>query len=1307
MDFIRYYVKGIGKDRFECTPDFEIVDSRDLMVKNNEFYAFWNEQRGEWSTKVSELIKTIDRELKDFADKTRSEGLYNGAMSVAYLKSGDSKSIDKWNHYVKDQQYDNYQQLDTSVVFLDDPHERELYSSHRLSYNMEDVPTPFYDKLFHTLYDEVELEKIEWAIGSIISGDSKWIQKFFVLTGPPGTGKSTVLWLLHEKLFPGYASKIDADKIGRGDQFALETIAHNPLIGFQDEVNLSKLQENTGLNALVSHEYVTVNKKNKRQYPQKFQTLIFLCSNNDVNITDSKAGIIRRLIDIEPSGHKLSLREYKECKKQIEFELGGIAHHCLQVYLNNPSKYDDYIPHRMMRATNVVYSWIEENLDDFIERDGMTVSQAWKMYKDYVDAGDIKWRLDRIQLRNELRGYFDEFITDGYLDDGKHVRNYFYRFQSEKFAGSEKPEIEVENKEETWLLFEDQHSLLDDYLKDYPAQYANDEGKPLTSWAIVETRLHELDTRRLHYVNCPEYLVVMDFDLKNESGEKDLELNIKAASEWPRTYAELSQSGGGIHLHYIYKGDVNKLQNFIAEGIECKVYSGDASLRRRLTKCNNIPIATITSGLPLREEAKNVEKRIIFKNEKHLLNVIMKQLNKKTHSDTHQSVSMILKALDDAQAMGLPYYIPDDMRQMIREFCESSTNQADDCMRMFNKMVFENDAPEEDSIVEKPIVFFDIEVYPNKLYIVYKEPGKTCSRILNPEPDWVEEFLHSNRLIGYNNRKYDNHILWGRALGQTFKGCYLQSKEIVDNSKPDSAKSCFYRNAYGVAYADIYDIVTKKQSLKKYEIELGLPHKEMDLSWDEDVPDELDNKVFEYCENDVIATEAVWNASKADVDARMMLAEWAQLPIITPTNTLTAAIIFDGNQNKSRQALRWRDLSKPVKEWPNEATREFLQDECGRFLEPFDNESIIPYFPGYKFDGYKSTYKGFDVGEGGFVYAEPGMYTNVALIDVESMHPNSFIDEVYAGVTYTRRFKQILDLRVMVKHKLYSEAAKLFNGIFAEHLKNKSSAKMLAFALKIAINSVYGLTSAHFDNPFYNPDNRDNIVAKRGALFMIDLLEYVQGLGYTVAHIKTDSIKIPNADNDIIEKVIAFGHKYGYNFVHEATYSKMCLVNNAVYIAKYQSAEWCQEAYNYIPEDNADYSGQWTATGAQFAVPYVFKTLFTHEPIEFSDMCETKSVTTSIYLDMNPDGEHDYQFVGRVGQFTPVKQGGGLLLRKTGDGWNSVSGSKGYRWMESVDAKLLDRKDIDEGYYISLADNAYKAISKYGDVEWFLSEDVA
>ena len=274
----------------------------------------------------------------------------------------------------------------------------------------------------------------------------------------------------------------------------------------------------------------------------------------------------------------------------------------------------------------------------------------------------------------------------------------------------------------------------------------------------------------------------------------------------------------------------------------------------------------------------------------------------------------------------------------------------------------------------------------------------------------------------------------------------------------------------------------------------------------------------------------------------------------------------------------------------------------------------------------------------------------------------------------------------------------------------------MANALKTAINSVYGLTSAGFDNPFRDPRNKDNIVAKRGALFMINLKHEIQERGFTVAHIKTDSIKIPNATPAIIEFVHNYGKKYGYDFEHEATYDRMCLVNDAVYIAKYAGKEICEKQYGYIPEKNDEHPNEWTATGTQFQIPYVFKKLFSKEDILFEDMCETKSVTTALYLDMNerlPEDEHNYRFIGKVGSFCPIKEkcGGGILLREGKDKegnvkYSSATGAKGYRWLEAEMVKILEKQnDIDHNYYISMVDDAVETIKKYGDFEMFISEE--
>ena len=371
---------------------------------------------------------------------------------------------------------------------------------------------------------------------------------------------------------------------------------------------------------------------------------------------------------------------------------------------------------------------------------------------------------------------------------------------------------------------------------------------------------------------------------------------------------------------------------------------------------------------------------------------------------------------------------------------------------------------------------------------------------------------------------------------------------------------------------------------------------------------------------------------------------------------------------------------------------------------------VINSFPGYEFVDGKNMYRGDDLGKGGYVYAEPGMYGNVALLDVASMHPNSAIN-LNAFGDYTQNFKDILDTRIAIKRGNFEEAKHLFGGRLAPYLNDESSAAALAQALKIAINSVYGLTSANFDNPFRDIRNKNNIVALRGALFMRTLQDEIQKRGFKVAHIKTDSIKIPDATPEIIQFTMDFGKQYGYEFEHEATYDRMCLVNDAVYIARYASAEDCIEQYGYSPGDNKKKGGQWTATGTQFQIPYVFKKLFSKEDLEFDDLCETKSVTSTLYLDMNEDlgeDEHNYIFVGKIGRFCPIKPGcgGGILYREKEGKYYAATGTKGYRWLESEMVWELNKlNDIDEKHFIEMADTAKDTIQKYGDFEWFVSDD--
>jgi hypothetical protein len=171
------------------------------------------------------------------------------------------------------------------------------------------------------------------------------------------------------------------------------------------------------------------------------------------------------------------------------------------------------------------------------------------------------------------------------------------------------------------------------------------------------------------------------------------------------------------------------------------------------------------------------------------------------------------------------------------------------------------------------------------------------------------------------------------------------------------------------------------------------------------------------------------------------------------------------------------------------------------------------------------------------------------------MHPTS-IEILNLFGPYTEKFSELKAARLAIKRRDFESARSMLDGRLAPFLENEEQADKLSYALKIVINIVYGLTSAKFDNPFRDIRNIDNIVAKRGALFMIDLKRALQEKGDQVVHIKTDSVKIPDASQDLIEYVIEFGRQYGYEFEHEATYDRFCLVNDAVYVAGIDTVPW-------------------------------------------------------------------------------------------------------------------------------------------------------
>lgn len=1295
LDFFRVaerQLEGKKIGEIDIFPDFKVTRSEDLMVDGKAFNAIWDEEKGMWSTDEYDVQRLIDAEIDAYVPQAQNIA----KVHKKYLGNWSTNSWMAFRNYVGHLS-SNRHQLDESLTFANSEVKKKDYVSKRLPYALQEGDISAYDELMNVLYAPEERAKLEWAVGAIMAGDSKTNQKYIVLYGDKGTGKSTWLLIL-QALTEGYFTTFDAKQLtSQNNSFAAAMFASNPLVAIQHDGDLSRIEDNTLLNSIVSHDIMTINEKYKASYDMAPSATLFMGTNKPVKITDAKSGLIRRMIDVKPTGNKIAPRRYQTLMQQIKFELGAIAAHCLNVYRSmGKDYYSGYIPEDMMLQTDVFFNFIEWHWDDFKALEGISLIRAYDLYKEYVKESGLDYQMARFKFREELKNYFNDFKESHVEEDGTKVRGWYSGFNAEKFKSQKN--AEDEDSKVFSLVMDETESLLDEVLANYPAQYAvegTDEylkfwdraervdskgRKYIPSEArVVSTTLADLDTHREHYVKVPENLITIDFDLSDPDGNKSAERNLEAASSWPATYAEFSKSESGIHLEYWYDGDVTQLSRVYDDGIEIKVLTGNASLRRKLSRCNNVPIATLHVGsLPLKEKVVLNERQIA--SEKNLRELIERSLHKEIHPGTKSSVDFIHKVLEDAYSSGLAYDVT-DLRNRILAFANNSTHQSLAAIKVVSTMKFASEVTEKKyeevaaDVKDAPLVFFDVEVFPNLFMICWKYEGTdNVSTMVNPTPKEIEQFMKF-RLIGFNNRRYDNHIIYARYLGYDNDRLYQLSQKLI-NSVPNA----MFGEAYDLSYTDVFDFANVKMSLKKWEIELQIPHKELGLPWDEPVDPKLWPEVQKYCENDVRATEAVFHARKEDWIARQILSDLSGLSTNASTQQHTARIVF-GDNRRPQEDFIYTDLSKE--------------------------------FKGYSFEAGKSTYRGEIVGEGGYVYAEPGMYENVVILDVASMHPTS-IEQLDLFGPYTKNFSDLKRARIAIKRKDFETAGTMFGGRLGKFITDTDGADALAYALKIVINIVYGLTAARFDNSFRDPRNIDNIVAKRGALFMVNCKHLVQELGYQVIHIKTDSIKIvvPKGENPrtIIDAVMEYGNMYGYEFEHEATYEKICLVNDAVFVGK---------------KTDGRKPAEWTHTGAQFQHPYVFKTLFTHEPITFRDKCETKSVTTALWLDFTkPDMELDVKertkalkeaisvanpnkrFVGKSGIFCPIEPGteGGVLQREKDEKFFAATGSIGWEWLEAEMVETLKLEDkIDMRYFDTLVNEAVEDISKFGDFEAFVA----
>lgn len=488
MDFYQISSKEDSKKKgiFHLYPDWTVSRFKDLMVRGRSFYAVWDEEKGLWSTDEYDVQRLVDADLHRYAREAEERGIRYEVMNLRSFNSNVWVTFRRFMQNISD----NSHTLDENLTFANTEVKKSDYVSKRLPYALERGTTDAWDELLSVLYSPSERDKIEWAIGAVVAGEAKRIQKFLVFYGPAGSGKSTILNII-QRLFDGYVTTFDARALGSSNgTFATEAFKNNPLVAIQHDGDLSRIDDNTKLNSIISHEDMPMNEKFKPGYTARVNAFLFMGTNQPVKISDAKSGIIRRLIDVHPTGRTIENERYHILMDQVQFELGAIAYACLEKYrAMGKNYYSGYRPVEMMLQTDVFYNFVESYYDVLKAQDGISLKQAYELYKEYCGYTNVDRVLPQYKFREELRNYFHTFY-DKLEVNGVLMRSYYLGFKD--LLVPETP------KENTYVIDLKQYFVSNFYhmYPDAPAQYARPGGSPAQKWENVTTKLADLDEKK-------------------------------------------------------------------------------------------------------------------------------------------------------------------------------------------------------------------------------------------------------------------------------------------------------------------------------------------------------------------------------------------------------------------------------------------------------------------------------------------------------------------------------------------------------------------------------------------------------------------------------------------------------------------------------------------------------------------------------------------------------------------------------------------------------------------------------------------
>ena len=353
--------------------------------------------------------------------------------------------------------------------------------------------------------------------------------------------------------------------------------------------------------------------------------------------------------------------------------------------------------------------------------------------------------------------------------------------------------------------------------------------------------------------------------------------------------------------------------------------------------------------------------------------------------------------------------------------------------------------------------FYGLSIFPDKWIVVIKD-GKKVHRIINDKGALLRALSSVKFLVGYNNYRYDDIILWAILYD---KNPYLISKELQNGNDEEFR---FVKLPYVTLDAS-QEIGSRPLDLAEIQAYRGNPIPSIDVDFHRPLPDDQLKDVSEYCFSIVRAAEEIFFLRKDYFEAKFEIVRTFKLPAtnLKKTQTGLVAEVLQAKKIQEMDRVDFRyDKRLPLVEIPRQII-DFYESirarwKAGEDSLALESESLVFPIAGvehqYGFGGLHGARKNY-IGNGRFLQ-----------IDVKSFYPTLMINNDFIS-------------RASASPQLYKE-------IYAERFRLQEQDNDKEQVYKLILNKTFGASKAKY-NKLFDPHQANNI-AINGQLILTHLI---------------------------------------------------------------------------------------------------------------------------------------------------------------------------------------------------------------------------